>query len=1535
MKKNYSLIFLAFLCFVMSGYGQSDVIISQYTETNTGTTPKGIEIFNVSGAPITFTPANNLEVFQGTNGVPCTTSIANITSGTLATDEVWVIGTSELTDYATANGTNLSGVFVNNSIAFNGDDALTVTLGGTIQDMFGLCGTDPGSAWTGSGVSTQDNNLQIKNAICDGDTDGWTDPSVRFDQIAIGSTMTGFGDAPASCSTPTPAITINPASLSGFSAFVGAGASAEQTFTVEGTLLTGIVTLTVTGNFEISLTSGGPYSTSLVLTPSLGTLSSTTVYVRMQGGLSIGTYSGDVTGTSTGASSDSITLDGEVTGSNNSDIIAVAASEAATISSTVNNPAPLTSTQGVQVWQITVRDGGASAPDADNLDTILTDLTFAQAAGNQVTTWTDAIETIALFNGTTRVATGTVTANQIQFTGMNVVVADDTQTTLTVRLSLQCPLGADAFDNEDFGFSLSNANTTFSPTGSGKASFPAITSTNGQNVIEILASQLIYTAGPTSTGVNSPMNDVIVSATDSCGNIDTDFAGTVSLTSTGTMTGDPLSATMTSGQAVFTSIVHTATDTNRILTASITGLSIAVSSPFDITNTTTLLPGDLAILAVNVNIDDGNGSDQVAFVCFQDILPGTTFYLTDNGYEREFAGLWGGTEGVIEITRTGTTLAKGTVIVFQGNNGNTTSGSHFDIYTCGSVDTNWTKSVLAGGSGFNLNSDDDIWIMQGGVWVNDTGHASTYTGGNVLYGWTESGWNTAPGGSAESTRWSTIYPGLDCFNTVAPTGPGFVKFNDPVNPDFSTATNGRIDWIALINDTSNWDTYTNNALYAAGGYDYIGNTSCPAMTIATSTYTNGKWIGRKDTNWFDCANWDTFTVPDETVDVLIEDHPTYNNFANVDATATYADDYGNIAKARNLTITGDKVEISGDINNILEVHGNLYIDTNGALDMDDGNSGTSDGQLFISGNWTNIPGETAFDEGNGTVIFNGTAIQSITYGGTIPFPPPPFESEVFYNVVLDNDFDISNTDRTFYMDGNLTINSGRSLNVQSGQYVHVGNIVTNQGTFTLEDSASLTQVNDVTNVGNLTMKRNSYVKTYDYVYWSSPVSGFNTDDLFTSSDGYIYEWDPTMDNTPFGGSGQGYWVPAANTIMAEGKGYISRAPAYASVTLDETVFENGVPNNGDVNLNLSRGTDAGSDNDDWNLVGNPYPSAISAMAFLTANTNLDGYVNLWTHGAPPLGSEPDPFYENNSGFNYDEDDYITANGTATTCSPNDATVCFDGYIASGQSFMVNTINGAASTTLPIAFTNSMRQRDYDNSNFLRPLSEEKHRIWLDFALSDADTADRIVIGYVSNATMGEDRLYDAKWTGNEAEQRFYSILNENDYLIQGRALPFSDEDVVPVGYNATTAGNYTIAINAVDGLFANDNQAIYIKDNLLNVVFNITQAPYTFNSEVGEFNDRFEIVFTPQALSIDDHQAGNNDLTIIELPNGDVQFSVGENHTIINVEILDVLGRRIYSLKGNNATEVYTLSKLSKAPYIAKVTLSNGQTISKKAIKRK
>ena len=66
------------------------VLISQYVETNSGTTPKGIELWNPTASDITFSPGNALTIEQGTNGATPTT-LVTINSGGLPAGGVLVV----------------------------------------------------------------------------------------------------------------------------------------------------------------------------------------------------------------------------------------------------------------------------------------------------------------------------------------------------------------------------------------------------------------------------------------------------------------------------------------------------------------------------------------------------------------------------------------------------------------------------------------------------------------------------------------------------------------------------------------------------------------------------------------------------------------------------------------------------------------------------------------------------------------------------------------------------------------------------------------------------------------------------------------------------------------------------------------------------------------------------------------------------------------------------------------------------------------------------------------------------------------------------------------------------------------------------------------------------------------------------------------------------------------------------------------------------------------------------------------------------
>ena len=925
------------------------------------------------------------------------------------------------------------------------------------------------------------------------------------------------------------------------------------------------------------------------------------------------------------------------------------------------------------------------------------------------------------------------------------------------------------------------------------------------------------------------------------------------------------------------------------------------------TTATVLHPGDLAILAVNTDI--GNGKDQIAFVCFKDLSPGTKIYLTDNGYEREFAGQWGGTEGVISITRTGSTLPKGTIIVIEGtnNSGNITSPSHFDVYTCGSVDNNWDKTALSGTNigGFNLNTDDDVWIMQGGIWHNDTDHHSTYDG-NVLYGWTESGWDNGVGPGSNGNKWSNLYPGTKCFTTTAPIGGGKVKFK--FENYQSDTTNDQLDWIALINTTGNWTTYSNNSDYNSGGYDYKGNTDCPQFTIANDTHTAGKWKGTNNTNWFDCSNWDNLRVPDENTDVVIEGNAS--NEAIIDHTADYADLYNNIAKTHNLTIDENMWVEANNAGDILEVHGNLLINNNAILDMsDDDSSTTQDGELRLYGNWTNNYGSSGFDKGNSTVRFVGSTPTVITTSD-------PSGNEEFYHLSVEKDMNLGVTGNLI-ANGNLTVSNGKTLVIPDNKFVKVHGNITNNGIIQVENKGALIQDDEAPSIssGHYIMKKtavnlNHY---YDYVFWSSPFNStsFTLGDIVNNAWAY-YKFDATLQN------GQDYnnpaWVRLHDTDSPQkATGYAISAPqSYGGGDFHVTMEQTDAPfNTGDISVGVHINGTGAQDNDDWNLIGNPYPSAVDFSAFAHDNTNIRGSYYAWTNCA---GLDTHGRHQP-SGYTV----YTAGTGSTDACSGNGGLTA-EKYIASGQGFFVEArANGN------VVFKNAYRTAN--NDNFVGrqiPLN----RAWFDLANAEKSIFSQILVGFIPGATDGDDRMYDAHAIG--ASGAYMYLLNGvHRYVIAGYSPDLSVERRIPLGVYSDTQRQLIFRLHRSEGDL--NGMHIYLYDAHSGTYHDVRSNDYTFTVPAGFTDNRFELVFRPATMKTDKDVL--NSLTIGG-ENG--HFVLRSQRTIKRIRVFDLNGRMLLERQANGASEHIMRFDLSYAPegvYICQIRLSGGKEVIRKIMR--
>jgi len=275
------------------------VLISQYVETNSGTTPKGIELWNPTASDITFTAGNALTIEQGTNGgTPAT--LVTINSGSLPAGGVLVVGTTDMSPD------------VIRAFNFNGDDALVVKLAGVVTDVFGTPGVDPGTAWTGGGVSTANQNIQLKEGITTGNTVGWTDPSLRFETVSttpatLPAGLAGFGLAPGVVDT-SPAIAA-PISAAALSAVEGT-ASGSTTVAVSGANLTAGILATAPAGFEVSL-DDAIFAESVTI-PQVGGSASATLYVRIAASAAPGAVSGNLALSSAGATAAAVALSGSV-----------------------------------------------------------------------------------------------------------------------------------------------------------------------------------------------------------------------------------------------------------------------------------------------------------------------------------------------------------------------------------------------------------------------------------------------------------------------------------------------------------------------------------------------------------------------------------------------------------------------------------------------------------------------------------------------------------------------------------------------------------------------------------------------------------------------------------------------------------------------------------------------------------------------------------------------------------------------------------------------------------------------------------------------------------------------------------------------------------------------------------------------------------------------------------------------------------------------------------------------------------------------
>ena len=568
----------------------------------------------------------------------------------------------------------------------------------------------------------------------------------------------------------------------------------------------------------------------------------------------------------------------------------------------------------------------------------------------------------------------------------------------------------------------------------------------------------------------------------------------------------------------------------------------------------------------------------------------------------------------------------------------------------------------------------------------------------------------------------------------------------------------------------------------------------------------------------------------------------------------------------------------------------------------------------------------------------------------------------------------------------MLIESSGSLTVTGDNFIENTWYFALNGTLDLQEDSQLVQgINSdlVTSAtGNILRRQEGNSSVYWYNYWSSPVGSVgattltNNNAASNNSNNTTFNiamlkdesGDPFTFTSSFDDpgnisnrwlysyqNGQTFWdwttLTPASAILP-GVGYTQKGTGNAG-TEQQYIFD-GKPNNGTILVQADDiNNDSGNESEQdvtltTTFVGNPYPSAIDARQFIADNNGVTGgSVYVW---------------EQWGGTNHILEDYQGGYGTINMATTEKAYQFNDPtqtesllarkptfYIPVAQGFFVEVVNdgnnAVLSTTDDIEFNNGQRvfvkESDADGTNpnngseFFRSAGSnqeanevaEMGMIRLELNVSNGNSRS-FVLAFSDQTTDGFDYGYDAR-TIDPQDDDMNSFIGNQKMLIQSFS-PITDDKVIDLMFNSTGAYDYTLEITEFNGV--DENQDIYLRDNLTDTYFNLRNGAYSFSSTTsGEDTERFDIVFKNQTLSTGDILVDD----VVIFTSDDKLFIKGLNQDAKLLSLTNMLGQTITSFSNvaNSAMENgIGIQNLSAGVYIVNINTSDNIKIDRKVI---
>ena len=362
------------------------------------------------------------------------------------------------------------------------------------------------------------------------------------------------------------------------------------------------------------------------------------------------------------------------------------------------------------------------------------------------------------------------------------------------------------------------------------------------------------------------------------------------------------------------------------------------------------------------------------------------------------------------------------------------------------------------------------------------------------------------------------------------------------------------------------------------------------------------------------------------------------------------------------------------------------------------------------------------------------------------------------------------------------------------------------------------------------------------------------------------------------GSG-GNWKEVSGTLKA-GIGYIYQSQNNDSIFVKAIASTlSNMLSKGDITLPLKTYAANDAEDENWNFIGNPYPTY-----FNTRYIDFTAPITVW----------------NGNGY-----DAISLTDDDYTLAPCQA------FFVQKQKDTENIKFFAEGRTTE--YSQSNNNNNYTRAKIYGTTSSERDIINL--YLDGANYKDKTRIVFNEKAKLDYELNCDATKFMNEDANipQLYSIDNGGcQYAINERP---EGDGYVTLGILVPETGQYTISVDKI-----NLAKEIYLIDTKENIVTELTSADYTFYSDATTSNGRFILSLEKNATGINNM---NVDSSCVNITNKGLIIS---NALGDRVEVYTLDGKCVYDAVVSNQHETIAMNK---GTYVVKVAEKSFKTVIK------